>query len=290
MLDLGLAELRRSILCLDWSRYGPDAWWHERASLTRCLPDAEMAALKNLVRTHLYGGPGLVVIRLGAAVPADSVRLLQLALADRFGDILTVAPDEPGRPLFKISAVEGQGGTGDYTGNAKNTNSIGLHTDGSGVSQPVAILGMSCIRPARSGGESRFADAGIVRGLVSKATLRLLESPLPRENPYEAMPSAQLLVAPIFDPKNGRFSYHPARVRNGIAQVRGALSAPEFDALQELDRTLEAAAIDFRLETGDIVMLDNTRLAHDRRPFTDDPKAPRLLERLWIGFGQARES
>lgn len=265
-----------------------DAWWHHRDDLAERLPGPELRALHLAVRAELYEGHGAVLVRTGADMPDDAVRLLQLLLGGALGDILTIAPDEPGRPLFKVSAVEGQGMTGDYRGNAKKREAIGFHTDGSGVHPPIALLGMACIRPARYGGESRLADAHAVHRIVSLEALRVLESPLPRENPYHATRPEQMVVAPVFDrDRNNAFSYHPARVRNGILAVRGELSAVEANALAELDERLEGAAIDFPLEAGDILLLDNQRIAHDRRAFTDDPRSPRLLERLWIGSARS---
>ena len=284
IVDLSRGLLRQALLVQDPSVPAPDAWWHHHDTLAARLPETELSSVAQAVREELYRGRGTVVVRLGADVPPDSVRLLQLAIGTRFGDNLTIAPDEPGRPLFRISAVEGLGRTGDYKGNAKNREAIGLHTDGSGVWPPTAILSMSCIRPAQRGGESRFADARDVRAVVSQAALRVLERAQPRESPYKDMPPEQLVVAPVFGPlPDGVFSYHPDRLRHGIQLVRGRLSREESSAFEELDSRLTESAVDFRLEAGDIVVLDNFRIAHDRRPFIDDPLAPRLLERLWIG-------
>lgn len=283
LLDCSHGALHESLIALEAQTSEQDAWWHDRDDLALRLRGAALADLQRTVRKQLDEA-GAVVLRLGANVAPDSIRLLQLVLGEASGRIVTIAPDEPGRPLFKVSAVEGQGQTGGYKGNAKKRESIGFHTDGSGVSPPVTILSMACIRQAPRGGESRLADAPAVHQLMSREALRVLESPLPRENPYRALPPEELVLAPVFElRRNIEFSYHPARVRNGIASVRGKLTPEESGALAELDTRLDEAAIDFRLEAGDIVMLDNRRIAHDRRPFTDDPDAPRLIERLWIG-------
>ncbi|HEX9564461.1 MAG TPA: TauD/TfdA family dioxygenase [Gemmatimonadaceae bacterium] len=261
------------------------AWWHGRDALRRHLPERALGSLIESVHLHLQRGSGAVVVRLGPAVSPDSVRLLQLVLGESLGSILTIAPDEPGRPLFRISAVEGADRTGEYVGNAKKRSPIGFHTDGSGVASPIGTLSMACIRPASRGGETRLSDAKRVHARLSDPARRVLEAPQPRENPYRRLPPDELVVLPVFDPlADLAFSYHPSRLRNGIQAVRGGLSEPETAALAELEGLLEAAAIELLLLAGDILMIDNRRLAHDRRLFIDDPASPRLLERLWIGL------
>ena len=288
MLPPQIIDVRGSFLGLRLGALAPsaaanEAWWHHRRELATRLPSEELAQLHDDVE-HQLRHRGAVIIRMGVEVPSDCVRLLQVLVGETFGEIVTIAPDQPGRPLFKVSAVEGQAHTGGYKGNAKKRQPIGLHTDGSGIAAPTAVLSMSCIRQAQHGGESRLADSREVHGLVSHSALAILESPLPRENPYQELPSEQLLRLPVFDPVNAyRFSYHPARVRNGIVLVRGSLTPAESEALTELDETLDGCATDILLEPGDILMLDNQRIAHDRRGFVDSPAASRLIERLWIG-------
>ena len=129
-----------------------------------------------------------------------------------------------------------------------------------------------------------MADARVALRLLSPCAVAILQSPQPRENPYERVRPEELVVAPVYDARDDNsFSYHPTRVRNGILAIRGALTNEESEALSDLDARLEEVAVDYLLEAGDIVMVDNCRFAHDRRAFVDDPDAPRLLERLWIG-------
>jgi len=260
-----------------------DGWWHRRADLLPHLPAEALSDLVRSVRGQLAGS-GAVLVRLGPSMPADSTRLLQLLLGEALGPILTIAPDEPGRPLFRLSAVEGAGRTGAYVGNAKKRTAIGFHTDGSGVSPAVGMLSMACIRPALRGGETRLCDSRTVHQQLSDPARRVLELPQPRENPYRRLPSAELVLLPVFDSLEGQaFSYHPSRVRNGIMVTRGGLSDSERAAFEELDKRLAAEGIELLLVGGDIIMIDNRRVAHDRGPFEDDEEAPRLLERLWIG-------
>ena len=283
-MALGSTALHEELVALQSEASRNDAWWHDRDQLARRLAGAPLSALHGAIRVRLRDGPGAVVVQAGPDHSPDALRLLQLVLGEALGSVLTIAPDAPGRPLFKVSAVEGQGLTGGYKGNAKNRDPIGFHTDGSGVRGRVEVLSMSCIRPALSGGASRVVDSRVVHAHLSRGALDALKLPFPRENPYRQMDADEMLVAPIFDRGNRNdFSYHPARVRNGIRLVYGELSDAVRDALDELDRRLEEFAIDILLEVGDILMLDNRRFAHDRRAFADDLLRPRLIERLWIG-------
>jgi hypothetical protein len=283
MIDVSESILRDTLMNIAGDTAVRHAWWHDRAALVARLHRRELEDLA--ARTRLaINATGVAVVRTGGSTPPDSIRLLHLALGELFGPVVTIAPDEPGRPLFKISAVEGKNQTGAYKGNAKKCAPIGFHTDGSGVAGRIPILGMSCIRPAKYGGESRWVDTREVLPCLTPSTCAVLERPFPRENPYRDALATELSVEPIFDPRNCHaFSYHPARVRNGIRMVRGSLSSMETSALSELDEQLELLAVDLLLQTGDILLLDNRRVAHDRRAFEDDSFSPRLIERLWIG-------
>ena len=55
-------------------------------------------------------------------------------------------------------------------------------------------------------------------------------------------------------------------------------------ALDLLDATLEHPdhVHRFRMETGEMLFCDNTRVAHDRDAYRTDPDQPRWLCRLWL--------
>ncbi|HET8662488.1 MAG TPA: TauD/TfdA family dioxygenase [Micromonosporaceae bacterium] len=47
----------------------------------------------------------------------------------------------------------------------------------------------------------------------------------------------------------------------------GGLSADQLDALERFDEALNATSFDVALDSGDLIVIDNHRLAHGRRPF-----------------------
>ncbi len=54
--------------------------------------------------------------------------------------------------------------------------------------------------------------------------------------------------------------------------------------LDALDATLQAPRFrhEFLLEAGDLLFVDNHRLAHDRTAYSDGAGPPRLMLRLWV--------
>jgi hypothetical protein len=54
-----------------------------------------------------------------------------------------------------------------------------------------------------------------------------------------------------------------------------------------LDGVLEEIALHMELEPGDVQLVHNHQILHDRTAFEDDPGRPRHLLRLWIAPDQA---
>ena len=66
-----------------------------------------------------------------------------------------------------------------------------------------------------------------------------------------------------------------------IGEPLGPLDSEAFDAL---DAALNDPQLryDFALAPGDLLFIDNHKVAHDRDAYQDDPSAPRLMLRLWL--------
>jgi alpha-ketoglutarate-dependent taurine dioxygenase len=63
---------------------------------------------------------------------------------------------------------------------------------------------------------------------------------------------------------------------------RGAIERQLENALCQLDDALDNSSIEVLLSRGEILILNNSLIAHGRTAFKDDPARPRLLERLWV--------
>ncbi|HEY6766853.1 MAG TPA: TauD/TfdA family dioxygenase [Candidatus Sulfotelmatobacter sp.] len=232
---------------------------------------------------------GIALVKCGLQCTPDMARLLQLILGCEFGLNVTTTPESDDRPLFALEAVQDPTVRGMYSGNGLRGNAIGFHTDGSGsTDRSVDLLSLLCIRPARFGGQSRVANAQQAYNSLPSAAKDVLAEAFPRENPFAPGVTGALKVGPIFcgveryGVSYFHFSYHPQRVRNGSRCDMERFSAT-IGTLQMLDEALERFSCDINLMTNEILFVNNSAIAHDRRAFIDDPQAKRQLERFWAG-------
>jgi hypothetical protein len=67
-------------------------------------------------------------------------------------------------------------------------------------------------------------------------------------------------------------------------RINKPLDPLDLAAFDRLDQTLNDPRFryDFDLARGDLLFIDNHKIAHDRDAFVDDPEAPRLMVRLWL--------
>lgn len=257
------------------------------------------------IRELLFDDTGITILKCGASMPGNQARLVELLVGCALGENVTVSAGVE-RPLFLATQSKDPTAGQQYLGNALKGNSIGLHTDASGtIDRKAEVLSMLYICPARFGGQSVVASSRFAFRRLSEHARQVLQRSFPRQSPYKdkKRPPKLLLCIPIFkDTGNGRmeFSYHPARLRNGLKFARTSkeeLEAVEYNAdqifdkstdeersaLDELDKALLAGSCEVSLMANDLLLLNNQIVTHDRRPFWDDPGAPRLMERFWAG-------
>lgn len=255
------------------------------------VAQTDLATLRARLTKILYEEYRVAVLRLPPELSDDTLRLLVLLAGRAIGRNVSPSVGSEARPLFAITATPDPSIGGRYGGNGRNSKHLALHTDGSGIhSGRVDILAMLCLQPAQAGGSSRIADARTAWLLLSPDSRDLLCRPLPRTDPYAPdLPIDSLITKPIFEQgiaRNGHtlsFSYHPARVRDGVGMLHcGAIEQQLESALCQLDYALEKSSAEVLLNRGEILILNNSLIAHGRTAFKDDPARPRLLERLWV--------
>lgn len=257
--------------------------WNEYLRVARMI---DLATLRTRLTKMLYHENRVAILRLPPELSDDTLRLLVLLVGRALGRNVSPCVGSEARPLFAITASPDPTIGGRYGGNGRNSKHLALHTDGSGIhSNRVDVLAMLCLQPAKDGGASLIADARTAWLLLSRETRDLLRTPLPRTDPYApGLPIDSLITKPIFEqgiPLS--FSYHPARIRDGVGMLHlGAMERQLENALCQLDDALEKSSIEVLLNRGEILILNNSLIAHGRTAFTDDPARPRLLERLWV--------
>ncbi|MBI3818750.1 MAG: TauD/TfdA family dioxygenase [Planctomycetes bacterium] len=275
-------------------------------------------ALISKIKNLLYRDTGVVIVKCGPRISSNQARWAELLIGCGLGtnnrNVTQIPKAKENRPLFQATVNKDSTAEKTYVGNGYKRNAIGLHVDGSGSNgRLIEILVMLFLRQARFGGQSRVANSQLVFDNLSIRSKRTLQKSFPRESPYKpgiGIPPTSLACAPIYksiSDNNGderilinRFSYHPSRVRNGwkfTHTEKSKIVAVEYDpdqidtdlsqelneALTELDKRLEDNACEITLMQNDLLLLNNQVIAHDRVEFQDDARAPRLMERLWVG-------
>ncbi|MES1240661.1 MAG: TauD/TfdA family dioxygenase [Acidobacteriota bacterium] len=251
----------------------------------------ELNPLVQRIKSLVLDQTGIAVLKCGSELTSDQARLIQLLLGCQFGVNITKTAEGDDRPLFAMGVKEDPTAEGRYLGNALKRKQIGFHTDGSGTSdRDVVLLSMLCIRPARFGGQSRISNSHLAFESLPEVAQTILQKPVPRQNPYAPeLDVSSLRSVPIFQAVEAgqgyrSFSYHPDRIRDGVKQALGRVPLEVEAAFLLLEEALEAFSCDINLVGNEILFINNHVIAHDRRAFWNDPRAPRLLERFWAGI------
>lgn len=155
------------------------------------------------------------------------------------------------------------------------------------------VVGLLCLRPARTGGLSLLVSAATVFNEMSKRRpdlLRLLFEPIATDRRDE-VPAGMLpyLLIPVFSYFEQQIT--PFYQRQYIESAQRFEDAPRLtdrhiDALDLFDALCNAPGmyLSAMLEVGDIQFVYNHALLHDRTGFTDwpQPERRRHLMRLWL--------
>lgn len=236
----------------------------ERAALQACIARAGFAIYRSRV---LEDDPDLPR-RLGAQLGLHRLDANWLAQEDGVSRITVSA------------ASDGHGGFIPYT-----NQPIGWHTDGYYHPQQRRIRGMvlHCVRPAASGGENALLDHELAYIALRDRSPRLVQAlmdpdamtiPERRADDGVARPAQ---AGPVFstDEDGCLHMRYTARTRS-IAWKDDEATAAAVTMLRDLMKQ-SPALWRVRLEAGMGMVGHN--VLHERRAFTDDPRAPRLLLR-----------
>lgn len=257
-----LADLTRDTFALSSPSRARIAGWADELAegrgfvLVRGLPVADLAAEHVEL---LYFGLGL---HLGVAVSQNTDGDLLGHVRDTGAD-----PDDPGVRLYKTRAAQP------------------FHTDGSDV------VGLLCMQPARSGGESTIASSWAVYNAMR--TRRPDLAPLWFEPfSFDLYEQQQAGAKGWFDTRIGNvfgdrlFTFY---LRFYITQAQrhpevAPLGERQIEFLDMLDALCHELRLDMDFAPGDIQWLSNACIFHGRAAYQDhdDPARRRHLLRLWL--------
>ncbi len=250
------------------------------------FPFVAFAPLLEQMRHELADGKGFFLLRglpLGTWTK-DRARLAAWGLGTWLGT--HVSQTVSGQRLTDVtdtSAVE------KTPRQYKTSQELRLHTD------PASdLIGLACIQPAKSGGYSVLASAIAVHNAMFEQRPDLLEKLYegfiwhrygegrPEDGPYTREP------VPIFAMQDGRLScrYVRAPIAAGHRDAGIPLTDAQIEALDMLDALASSPElrISFKMEAGDLLMVNNLAVLHARTRFEDfdEPERKRHILRLWL--------
>jgi hypothetical protein len=159
------------------------------------------------------------------------------------------------------------------------------------------IVGLLCLMPAKSGGESRIVSAHTVYNEMLQRDPHLLQTmylPMPWSRHAEELKGdeSHFELAPIVDLDGlPRISVIPWFIRQSQVHASAPRLSPRqlaaLDLFEEITRNPEFHIV-MHFMPGDLQLLNNTLVLHARDSFADydEPSMRRHLLRIWISFEQ----
>ena len=241
------------------------------------------------VRRYVLHGPGFFLLR---GVPVERYSPLQAALAFRgvgahLGEALS--QNGKGHVLGHVANL-GLDYAAPATRGYQTPAELRYHTDGGD------IVGLLCVRPARSGGLSRIASSttvwnALVRRRPELARALLQPFCLSRWGEVGAGQQRYSRFA-LFTPHAGRLI--AAFVMSAIEKAQAFPEVPRLSALEaqalEAVNTLageDGIRLDMDFRPGDMQFISNDTTLHSRTDYEDWPERERrrYLLRLWLDTG-----
>lgn len=253
-----------------------------RRSGQRAEADQLVAALRE--------SPGAAILE--GAVNRDRTSSLEMlvSLARRLGDLL---PQGPRRDSVHVIEV-GSAGTSEQWFPSDRRH-FDLHTDAAYMASPPEILVMACFESAADGGATLLLSAAHVEAALrsagedvhSRSKLPFEFSSWLEDEPTD-LPEAKSHSGPILmtnDRQGPRVRFHASRIERGQSIKFGGLGTLEKRTLEVVKSAGRSPGLmaRVRLQRGDVLVVNNTRLLHGRESFRDSDQGPnRSIARLWV--------
>jgi hypothetical protein len=247
--------------------------------------------LAGQVREELQQGSGVAWVKgpPAADFTEAQMKLFYLAVGEAMGDTMG--------NYGRLYDVKDSGGSykKERIPVSQTRSATGFHTDSSARNTMPDIVALLCVQPARAGGESLVVSAATVHEELRKTNLEALTL-LYREfirdvvtpgagKTHEALLNNRFPVFSqgLYGPGLS-FRYMRYWIEKGHQEADMVLAEEELAALDTLDALLALPkfAVEFRLEAGDQVWVNNHMVAHNRTGYEEDPQEPRHLVRMWI--------
>lgn len=175
---------------------------------------------------------------------------------------------------------------------SKGAGRTTLHTDCSYGDDKPKMVALCCIRPASEGGSSLLVSAYSVLQLILDHHIEILDTLFDsfyfdRRGSQIDIECAQAGKYQMIEVNDAQLDvrYKRPYMESGHHISGTAVSDKAVDALDTFDSVINSPKLIYKclLDRGDILILNNQWLLHDRKPFVDSPnEAGRLLIRNWL--------
>ena len=241
------------------------------------------------IAQELETGRGMILLRgLPVAYSPEDLRMAYWGIGAHLG----TAVSQGGRgELLGIVEDEGREVENTKLRGSKTARALPFHAD------RCDVVGLLCVRKARSGGLSRIASAAQIHNEVLRRRPDLIEvfyadwhnSRQGDDQPGES----RAYPKPIFGFRDGHFTglFSPAYIKfaQEFPEVP-RLTQAQQEALDLFGLLSDELALDMAFEPGDIQLLNNHLIYHARTRYDDHEEMDRkrLLLRLWLAVPGSR--
>jgi len=197
-----------------------------------------------------------------------------LALGSHFGQVMLHRSSD-GDGIATVTPTPGA----NYT--ALTGQPFDFHTDGSFMPVPPQVVALQCIVAAETGGESQMVQAETLYNFLQEQDSIGLQALFEPDAVVTTTVNGEVYRGPVFVRKNNHvmLTYRPSDHQVTVQ------AKPEVAQTYNLIKTyLENGAdqLQYKLQPGEILVMDNTRILHTRTPFQENQGAKRKFHRLWL--------
>ena len=164
-----------------------------------------------------------------------------------------------------------------------------IHSDGPQLNQPPNYVIMTCVRNAKKGGLSIITNAKKIFAFMKKKEpkhLKVLRKNFFFERRGFSFKNSNILKKPIFEIKNKlfRFRYLREYIESAYKIKKKEISLDQLNAMKYLDNALtnKRFKTQYKLEDGDLIIINNNILAHGRSGFKLENKKASSILRIWV--------
>jgi len=244
----------------------------------------------HLTKSFLLGS-GYVCIKCDETLTEKQLRLLYMFIGKGIGNLNTSYGN-----LFDV-VDQGMDHKKTAIPVSKTRAETSFHTDSTSKNYFPDIVGLLCVSPAYSGGESLIGSASQLYYHLQQDhpdLLSELKKPIIRDviTPGTDQNIDQILgnSFPVFEENNGSITFRYMRFWIESAHTKTGKELPNKlkEAMDEIDRffNTEENILQFQLNVGDMLYINNRFMCHNRTAFEDRPdlNIRRKLVRTWINI------